>query len=151
MQGAINIPVNATWEEYLEMEFPEDRVTESLLDPLSLGGGNPFAAKPVPQVTLSCFIPACSHRSFHQLHIPLSTSADASLPSTCMPLFLHKYPAEDSLREVKAMQEIVLHDACNPPLRCLSSCVNFICPPCVFPVNSLVPIILPLSPCPALS
>lgn len=43
-QGAVNIPKDATYDEYLELTFPEDQVSEQMLDPLSLSGPSPFSS-----------------------------------------------------------------------------------------------------------
>jgi hypothetical protein len=53
-QGAVNIPKDATYDEYLDLTFPEDKMSEQMLDPLSLSGPSPFSGsssnKPPPEV-----------------------------------------------------------------------------------------------------
>lgn len=157
MQGEINIPINATWEEYLEMEFPEDKVTESLLDPLSLGSGNPFSTKPVPQVTphprmsvrspYPCASPLVNPLTAHAvLCIPWCTPAKRLSPFT----FFGSVSADDSLRKRSVLrEELGKRGACDSLLHQeLISCTQSTCMPHVFSIDSLVPLIFALSPLP---
>eukprot|EP00884_Botryococcus_braunii_P006876 jgi/Botrbrau1/1618/Bobra.0185s0033.1 len=100
-KGAINIPINATWEEYLEMKFPEDVVTEALLDPLSLsGGGNPFSMKAPTQdeskqkgrlLTGRCWMAEDFPMSLRQLLPVLDIIGNANKHIARVGKFLQKY------------------------------------------------------------
>ena len=48
MQAACDLPEDASFEDYLTMEFPEDDVKETFIDPLSLKGAPKAMSKDYP-------------------------------------------------------------------------------------------------------
>ncbi len=48
VQAACDLPEDASFEDYLAMEFPEDDVRETFIDPLSLKGAPKAMAKDYP-------------------------------------------------------------------------------------------------------